>query len=172
MATLKVLVADDETVITDTLAIILNQHGYDAHAAYTGTGGVERARQLRPDFIISDILKPDIHGIEVMIRIREFLPSCKFLLFTGQSATVELLESARAQGQEFETVLILLKPVYPELILAWLRNSGEAAHPGYDAIAEFRKQGEMNEEDYKIYQGTMTAEFRKQIERKRIVARN
>ncbi|MCU1311618.1 MAG: Chemotaxis regulator - transmits chemoreceptor signals to flagelllar motor component CheY, partial [Candidatus Angelobacter sp.] len=36
----RVLVADDERVIADTLAIILNQHGYDASAVYTGTAAV------------------------------------------------------------------------------------------------------------------------------------
>ena len=41
---------------------------------------------------------PDIDGIEAAIRIREFLPSCKILLFSGQAATADLLESARAQG--------------------------------------------------------------------------
>ena len=40
----KVLVVDDERVIADTLAIILNQHGLDASAVYTGTAAVERAR--------------------------------------------------------------------------------------------------------------------------------
>jgi CheY-like chemotaxis protein len=115
----KVLVVDDERVIADTLAIILNQHGYDASAVYTGTGAVERARQLSPDLIISDVIMPDMNGIEAAIRIRDFLPSCKILLFSGQAATADLLENARAQGHEFE---ILAKPVHPQDLLAKLRS--------------------------------------------------
>ena len=115
----KVLVVDDERVIADTLAIILNQHGYDASAVYTGTGAVERARQLSPDLIISDVIMPDMNGIEAAIRIRAFLPSCKILLFSGQAATADLLENARAQGHEFE---ILAKPVHPQDLLAKLRS--------------------------------------------------
>ena len=38
----KILVVDDERVIADTLAIILNQHGFEASAVYTGTAAVER----------------------------------------------------------------------------------------------------------------------------------
>ena len=50
----KVLVADDERVIADTLAIILNQSGFDATAVYNGEKAVEAARTLKPDMLISD----------------------------------------------------------------------------------------------------------------------
>ena len=115
----KVLVVDDERVIADTLAIILNQHGYEASAAYTGNGAVECARQLSPDLVISDVVMPDMNGIEAAILIRQFLPACKILLFSGQAATADLLENARAQGHEFE---ILAKPVHPQDLLAKLRG--------------------------------------------------
>ncbi len=115
----KVLVVDDERVIADTLAIILNQHGYEASAVYTGTGAVERARNDRPDLIISDVIMPDMNGIEAAINIRKFLPACKILLFSGQAATANLLESARAQGHEFE---ILAKPIHPQDLLAKLKS--------------------------------------------------
>jgi CheY-like chemotaxis protein len=111
----RVLVVDDERVIADTLAIILNQNGFDASAVYTGTAAVDRARETKPDLIISDVM----NGIEAAIRIRQVLPACKILLFSGQAATADLLEKARAQGHEFE---ILAKPVHPQDLLAKLRN--------------------------------------------------
>ena len=115
----RVLVVDDEHVIADTLAIILSQHGYEATAAYTGTAAVERARSIKPDLVISDVIMPDMNGIEAAVRIRSFLPDCKILLFSGQAATADLLESARARGHEFE---ILAKPVHPQDLLAKLRR--------------------------------------------------
>jgi CheY-like chemotaxis protein len=115
----KVLVADDEKVIADTLAIILNQNGFDASAVYTGTAAVERARSVRPDLVISDVIMPDMNGIDAAIKIRNFLPSCKILLFSGQAATADLLETARKQGHEFE---ILAKPVHPQDLLAKLKG--------------------------------------------------
>jgi CheY-like chemotaxis protein len=115
----KVLVVDDERVIADTLAIILNQSGFDASAVYTGTAAVDRAREERPDLIISDVIMPDMNGIEAAIRIRQLLPGCKILLFSGQAATADLLEKARQQGHEFE---ILAKPVHPQDLLAKLRG--------------------------------------------------
>ena len=115
----RVLVVDDERVIADTLAIILNQQGYNASAVYSGTQAVDIARQERPDLIISDVIMPDMNGIEAAIQIRSFLPGCKILLFSGQAATADLLENARAQGHEFE---ILAKPVHPQDLLAKLRS--------------------------------------------------
>ena len=117
----RVLVVDDERVIADTLAIILNQHGYEASAVYRGEDAVEVARATPPDLIISDVvMKPgEMDGIEAAIRIRQFSPDCKILLFSGQAASADLLESARAKGHEFE---ILAKPVHPQDLLAKLKS--------------------------------------------------
>jgi len=55
----------------------------------------------------------------VAIETRKKLPKCKVLLFSGQAATADLLERARAQGHEFD---ILAKPVHPTDLLAKLRG--------------------------------------------------
>jgi CheY-like chemotaxis protein len=115
----KVLVVDDEQVIADTLAKILDLNGYEASAVYSGTSAVESARTLQPDLVISDVIMQDMNGIEAAIHIRGFLPTCKILLFSGQAATADLLENARAQGHEFE---ILAKPVHPADLLAKLKG--------------------------------------------------
>jgi CheY-like chemotaxis protein len=117
----KVLVVDDEQVIADTLAKILDINGYDASAVYSGLSAVESARALQPDLIISDVIMQDMDGIEAAIKIRAFLPSCKILLFSGQAATADLLENARSQGHDFE---ILAKPVHPSELLAKLKMAG------------------------------------------------
>jgi CheY-like chemotaxis protein len=115
----KVLVADDERVIADTLTIILNQNGFDAQAVYSGEKAVEVARTLQPNMLICDVIMQDMNGIDAAIHIREMLPHCKILLFSGQAATADLLERARTQGHNFE---ILAKPVHPQDLLARLHG--------------------------------------------------
>ncbi|WP_047493363.1 response regulator [Terriglobus sp. TAA 43] len=115
----KVLVADDEQVIANTLAIILNQAGFEAKAVYSGESAVETVDEFQPNMLISDVIMTGMTGIEAAIKIREKLPTCKILLFSGQAATADLLEKARAQGHEFE---ILAKPVHPTDLLAKLRS--------------------------------------------------
>ena len=115
----RVLVADDEQVIANTLAIILNQAGFEARAVYSGETAVESVDSFQPNMLISDVIMTGMTGIEAAIQVRAKLPSCKILLFSGQAATADLLEKARAQGHEFE---ILAKPVHPTDLLAKLRN--------------------------------------------------
>jgi DNA-binding response OmpR family regulator len=115
----KVLIADDEEVIANTLAMILNQSGFEAHAVYSGEKAIEMIQVLTPDILISDVVMSGITGIETAIRVRAMLPSCKVLLFSGQAATANLLEVASAQGYEFE---ILTKPVHPADLLARIRT--------------------------------------------------
>jgi CheY-like chemotaxis protein len=115
----KVLVADDERVIADTLAMILNQSGFEARAVYSGEKALELAPTFQPDMLISDVIMADLNGIDAAIRIRVLLPSIKILLFSGQAATADLLEKARADGYEFD---ILAKPVHPQYLLSRLRG--------------------------------------------------
>jgi CheY-like chemotaxis protein len=114
----KVLVADDERVIADTLAMILNQSGFTARVAYTGEKALEMAAEFQPEMLISDVIMAGLNGIDAAIKIREILPAIKILLFSGQAATADLLEKARERGYEFE---ILAKPVHPQDLLAKLR---------------------------------------------------
>lgn len=115
----KVLVADDERVIADTLAMILNQSGFEAKAVYSGEKALELAAAFEPDMLISDVIMADLNGIDTAIRMRTSFPRIKILLFSGQAATADLLEKARAQGYEFE---ILAKPVHPQDLLSRLRS--------------------------------------------------
>src|ERR1700691_4867886 len=114
----KVLVADDERVIADTLAMILNQSGFDARAVYSSETALATAATFEPDMLISDVIMADLNGIDAAIRIRSLLPKIKILLFSGQAATADLLEKARAKGYEFE---ILAKPVHPQDLLSRLQ---------------------------------------------------
>lgn len=118
---LKILVADDEPVIADTIAMILSQSGYEAHAVYSGEKVLESAPIFQPDMLISDVIMGGLNGIDTAIKIRSALPQIKILLFSGQVATADLLEKARAEGYEFD---ILAKPVHPKDLLKKLQSGG------------------------------------------------
>jgi CheY-like chemotaxis protein len=117
----KVLVADDERVIADTLAMILNQSGFEAQAVYSGERALELVPTFLPDMLISDVIMGGLNGIDAAIKVRALMPGIKILLFSGQAATADLLEKARAKGYEFE---ILAKPVHPQDLLSKLRGEG------------------------------------------------
>jgi len=116
----KIIVVDDEALIAETVVEILAQEGFDAISVSSGSSAIELAKEVRPAIILSDVIMPGLNGIETGIKIREIVPNCKIILFSGQAATVDLLENARQQGHRFE---ILAKPIKPEHLISVIRSS-------------------------------------------------
>lgn len=110
----RVLILDDEQIIANTLALILNRSGFDARAVYNAEAAIEIARELSPDVLISDVVMQGMTGIEAAIRISEIVPHCRVILFSGQATTADLFERAEASGHRFE---LLVKPVHPRALL-------------------------------------------------------
>jgi len=117
---LKIIVIDDETLIAETVEEILNHEGFEARAVSSGAAAIRLAEDWQPDIVLSDVIMPGQNGIEIGIRIREIAPNCRIILFSGQAATVDLLEKARRQGHRFE---ILAKPIKPEQLVSVIRTS-------------------------------------------------
>ena len=111
----RILIADDERVIADTLAVILRNAGYETAVAYDGLEAVEKCESFQPDLVVSDVVMPRMNGIQAAIRIRQRFPACKILLFSGQAASTGSFEGARRSGYDFE---LLTKPVHPSELLA------------------------------------------------------
>ncbi len=110
---------DDETLISETVVEILNEEGFDALAVSDGLSAVDLAKTWKPDVVLTDVVMPGLNGVETGMRIREIVPSCHVILFSGQAATVDLLEKARQQGHYFD---ILAKPMKPEHLISVIRG--------------------------------------------------
>jgi CheY-like chemotaxis protein len=110
-----VLVVDDESIIADTLAEILNRSGYTGVAEYDGDSALETALLMPPEMLITDVVLPGMSGIELAITIRRIFPDCKIILFSGQASTSDLLAAARQDGHHFT---LLNKPLHPQDLLA------------------------------------------------------
>ena len=76
---------------------------------------MELTRELCPDIVLTDVLMPDMDGVETAIRIRDACPKTRILLFSGQAATSDLLERAKSKGHQFE---LLPKPLHPTRLIA------------------------------------------------------
>lgn len=116
---LKVLIADDEKIIADTLAMILNQGGFEARAVYTSEKALEMAPDFQPDMLISDVIMANLNGVDAAIKMRALLPHIRVFLLSGQTATTEMLARSQAKDYGFE---VLVKPVHPQDLLNKLRS--------------------------------------------------
>lgn len=78
----KILIADDETDIVSMLKDYFEFNGYDVLTASGGLEAIKKA-EMQPDIMLLDINMPDIDGMEVCSRIRNFL-SCPILFLTAR----------------------------------------------------------------------------------------
>ena len=115
----RVLVVDDEHLITDTICAILNQNGFDATGAYGGLDAIAAARKQSPDIVLSDVLMPRMSGVELGIQLRNEFSDIRIFLFSGQAATTEMIHRAESEGHYFE---LFPKPIHPDELISRLRG--------------------------------------------------
>ena len=114
-----ILVVDDEQMIADTTAEILNKFGFRAVHAYNGQTALEIAAKLKPDYVLSDVLMPGMNGVELAVAITRILPKTKILLFSGQTGISDILRQGEEKGYVFDLVA---KPIHPEKLIERLKK--------------------------------------------------
>lgn len=110
----RILVIDDEHVIADTLRTIFSKAGMEAKAVYSAEQALALMPEWDPHMAIIDVHLPGMNGIEFAIRCMAEYPNCRLALFSGYSATAELLDKARQDGFPLD---VLAKPVHPADLL-------------------------------------------------------
>ena len=71
---MRILVIDDEPQMRRLLKVALDAHGFDIGETASGREGLETAAIFKPDLILLDMGLPDMDGLEVVKRIREWSP--------------------------------------------------------------------------------------------------
>lgn len=89
----RVLIIDDEPQIRRLLRVTLKAHGCETEEAMDGNTGLQQVVFFRPDLIILDLGLPDLDGLEVVKRVREW------------SAVPIIVLSVRDQEQDKVSVL-------------------------------------------------------------------
>ena len=115
----RILVVDDEKLIVDTIAEILQNAGFHVAAAYDGWTALEAARLFHPDYLLSDVLMPKMNGVELAIAIQKMHPAAKIVLFSGQAGISEILQNGHQRGLQFE---LIAKPIPPLKLIQRLKD--------------------------------------------------
>ena len=115
------LVVDDEHIIAETIAQILEMSGFDAIPLFSGESALEQVKVRCPDMVITDVIMPTLNGIETAKQLIKLCPAAKVILLSGQAATAEMLAEARAEGFHFD---LLAKPLHPDELMSALRRIG------------------------------------------------
>jgi len=68
-----ILIMDDDLALQTVLEIALHEAGYEVILANDGQEGIEKLKTFSPDLVISDIMMPQMDGVETFQRIKEQL---------------------------------------------------------------------------------------------------
>jgi DNA-binding NtrC family response regulator len=129
----RVFVVDDEPAIRETLAAILYNEGYAAIPFDDGAMALSSAAEESPDLLITEVIMPDMNGVDLAIHFENLYPNCKILLVSGAPAAWDLVASARLGGHDFE---LLAKPLHPVKLLEKVAGTlGEGAAGSSDRAA-------------------------------------
>lgn len=122
---LSVLVIDDEAQIQRLLTVALESNGYRVTTAGDGKMGIAAAAQRRHDAIILDLGLPDMNGLEVLRKLREWTQT-PVIVLTVQDGETEKVESLDSGADDYVT-----KPFNTAELLARLRATVRRAHRGH-----------------------------------------
>ncbi|MDE7368042.1 MAG: response regulator transcription factor [Lachnospiraceae bacterium] len=95
----RILIVDDEADIVDMLKDYFEYNGYDVRTAYSGMEAVKKAEQ-QPDLILLDINMPDLDGLEVCSRIRDFV-ACPILFLTARIEDSDKIKGLGIGGDDY-----------------------------------------------------------------------
>lgn len=109
MASLKILIVDDDVDFADGLVELFELEGHAPAMVHTGGEGVAAAQAGGYDVALIDIGLPDMNGAECLRAIKAALPGLVCFLLTGYSA-----EDVARHGVGADLADILTKPVDPE----------------------------------------------------------
>ncbi|MGB1250884.1 MAG: response regulator [Candidatus Promineifilaceae bacterium] len=109
-----ILVIDDHFETLRLTSLILKRKSYKVLTAQSGAGGLEIARQKRPDLVLLDIMMPEMDGIEVcrQMRSQPGLDSVPIMMFTARSHDADREEALQAGASDY-----IVKPTRPKELL-------------------------------------------------------
>ncbi|MGE5462238.1 MAG: response regulator transcription factor [Syntrophothermus sp.] len=70
--TIKLLVIDDDSAVTDLLSLLLKSQGFEVFATNNSAEGLSMIRELEPDLVVLDLMMPEMDGWEVCRSVRQF----------------------------------------------------------------------------------------------------
>ena len=122
----KVLVVDDETNIVELLSVSLKFQGFEVHTASNGPAALDRAREVRPDAVILDVMMPGMDGFGVLRRLRADGIDAPALFLTARDTLQDKITGLTLGGDDYVTKPFSLEEVVARLRVI-LRRTGRAS---------------------------------------------
>ncbi|WP_394279635.1 response regulator transcription factor [Microbacterium sp.] len=144
---LRVLVVDDEQMLTDLLSMALRMEGWEVRTASSGFDALAAAREFTPDAMVLDIMMPDLDGMAVLQRLRQSGDDVPVLFLTARDAVADRVAGLTAGGDDYVT-----KPFSLEEVVARLRGLMRRAGASAGAADPILRVGDLtlNEDSHEV----------------------
>ncbi len=129
--TTKILLVDDDPVLSELVSYILTSEGYEAIVANDGEEGLRKFQASNPDLVVLDVTMPEMDGFEVCRRIR-ILSSVPVIMLTAQGAEDSIVKGLDMGADDYVTKPFQLKP-FMARVRANLRRAN-APQPQYGKV--------------------------------------
>ncbi len=100
----KILVVDDEAILCEFIGLALRAEGYEVVTAGNGREGLFLFESKRPDLVISDIIMPEMDGIEFIRNLFKRKSNTPVIVMSGNAVGTTFLRSARIFGARVSLV--------------------------------------------------------------------
>lgn len=107
----KILIIEDDKVVSDELKILLQQQGYDAYQLFHFTSVVERIMEFQPDLVLLDIILPNTNGQSVLRELRK-QSNIPVIMLTSKNSDIDEIMSMSYGADDY-----ISKPYNPTLLL-------------------------------------------------------
>ncbi len=98
----KILIVEDELTLQETLAYNLKHQGYSVDTAGDGSVAIEKAREIKPDLILLDIMLPGMDGFEVCRIIRRDM-TVPILMLTARDDEIDRVVGLEVGADDYLT---------------------------------------------------------------------
>jgi CheY-like chemotaxis protein len=116
----RILLVEDDADLRNTLACVLTQSGYEVAEAPNGRLALQHMEQQPAEIVVTDMLMPEMEGVETIMAIRRTYPSVKVIAISGGG--INSGESYLAIARVLGTHKILSKPFVPLELLEAIRE--------------------------------------------------
>ena len=101
----KILIADDEQDIVESLKFVLEVANYTCYCAYNGEDGLRLAKELCPDLIILDVMMPKINGYKIsrLLKYDKKYKDIPIIMVTARSQEEDKLIGEETGVDEYIT---------------------------------------------------------------------
>jgi two-component system, OmpR family, response regulator len=145
----RVLVVDDETNIVELLSVSLKFQGFEVYTAANGPAALDRAREVRPDAVILDVMMPGMDGFGVLRRLRADGIDAPVLFLTARHTLQDKIAGLTLGGDDYITKPFSLEEVVARLRVI-LRRSGKGVEETRNARLTFADI-ELDEDTHEVW---------------------